>query len=250
MAEHRLISLTRFLGVGYGSKMQNRYFDYQTAIDFHKVTPMSQHLCSYLLSELSLLPKATSSPKKRPQSTETSPNAQRPTSPHLLTSSTSAHSSRRLLQILDHMHNPNPLSIRTPHAILPPTPHIPTPLIQPHPRQRRPHLQPLKPVRLLAALRRPRLAVPHHHRPEAAPRERRRGEDCSDRGPVCQRVALRGHAQGGGRVRAAVQGLPEGPAAAGGDCGGGGDGVEDVVRSAWGVSRGLTLTIGSRGSWC
>src|SRR5690242_1161094 len=53
--------------------------------------------------------------------------------------------SRRLaLQILHHMTNANALPIRTLHDILPPTPHIPTPLVQRHPAKRCAHLQPLK----------------------------------------------------------------------------------------------------------
>jgi hypothetical protein len=140
-------------------------------------------------------------------------------------------SRRHSIQIFNHMTNFNPLPIRSPHHILPPTPLIPTPLIQLHPTQRRPHLQPIAPLRLLIPPRSPRLAVPHHHSSQALAGERGVSEDGADAGAVGGGVALGGHAQGGGRVRAAVKGLAEGPVAAGGDCGGGGEGVEDVVCS-------------------
>jgi hypothetical protein len=129
------------------------------------------------------------------------------------------------------MTNPNPLPIRTPHHILPPTPYIPTPLIQLHPAQRRPHLQSIEPLRLLIPLSSPRLAVPHHHGAQTLAGERGMGEDGADAGAVGGWVALGGHAQGGGRVGAAVEGLAEGPATAGGDCRRGGEGVENVVCS-------------------
>jgi hypothetical protein len=129
------------------------------------------------------------------------------------------------------MTNPNSLPIRTPHHILPPTPHIPTPLIQLHPAQRRPHFQPIEPLRLLISLSSPRLAVPHHHGAQTLAGERGMGEDGADAGAVGGGVALGGHAQGGGRVGAAVEGLAEGPATAGGDYRRGGEGVEDVVCS-------------------
>lgn len=56
-------------------------------------------------------------------------------------------------------------------------------------------------------------------------------EDGADAGAVGGGVALRGHAESGGCVGAAVESLAKGPAAAGGDCGGGGEGVEDIVCS-------------------
>ena len=135
------------------------------------------------------------------------------------------------------MTNLDPLSVRTPHHILPPTPLIPTPLIQLHPTQRRPHLQPIESLRLLIPLCSPRLAIPHHHGAQALAGERGVGEDGANAGAVGGGVALGGHTQNGGRVGAAVEGLAEGPAAAGGDCGGGGEGVEDVVCS-FGCQRG------------
>lgn len=92
------------------------------------------------------------------------------------------------------MTNPDLLPIRTRHNILPPTPAIPTPLIQRHTTQRRAHLQPRKPLRLGVPLQRPRLAVPHHHGPEALARKRRVREDCPNRGAVSRWVALCGHA--------------------------------------------------------
>ena len=92
------------------------------------------------------------------------------------------------------MTNPNPLPIRTPNHILPPTPHIPTPFIQRHPTQRSPHLQPDEPLRLLVPLLSPRLAVPHHHGAEALAGEGGVREDGADAGAVGGRVAFRGHA--------------------------------------------------------
>lgn len=59
------------------------------------------------------------------------------------------------------------------------------------------------------------------------------GEGGADAGAVGGGVAFGEHAQGGGRVGAAVEGLVEGKAVAGRDCGRGGEGAEDVVCSLW-----------------
>lgn len=155
---------------------------------------------------------------------------------HAVEAPSSAPPSGRLpLQILHHVTDPYALSIRTLDTILPPTPHIATPLVQRHPAKRSAHLQPLEARRLRVSLRSTRLAVSHHHGPEALAGERGVREDGSYAGAVACWVAFRGHSQCRGGVVAAVEGLAEGPAAAGGDGGGGVDGVEDVVCSGGNV---------------
>lgn len=129
------------------------------------------------------------------------------------------------------MADPNPLSIRTPNHILPPTPSIPAPLIQLHPTQRSTHLQPHEPRRLGVARGRLRFAVPHHHRPETLTRKRRMREDGPDAGAVDAGVAFGRHPERGRGIGAAVQSAAEGPAAASGDSLGVGEWVEDVICS-------------------
>jgi hypothetical protein len=118
----------------------------------------------------------------------------------------------RLHQILSHMHDPNPLSIRTLNHILPPTPAVPTLLIQRDPAQRRAHFQALE-ARDRAWFTRQRggFAVPHHQRAEAAARVGGRGEDCADGSAVCGGVAGEGHAEERRGAVAAVEGFAEGP---------------------------------------
>jgi hypothetical protein len=110
------------------------------------------------------------------------------------------------------MHHPNPLSIRTLHHILPPTPSVPTLLIQRNPAQRCAHLQALESRnRAWFPCARRGLAVSHHQRAEAAARMRWGREDCADGGTVSGGVAGEGHAQERGGAVAAVEGFAEGP---------------------------------------
>ena len=141
------------------------------------------------------------------------------------------------------MQNPYPLPIRTRYHIHPPTPHIPTPLIQLHSTKRRPHFQPLEPVRLIRlAFPCPRLTIPHHHRAQALPRILRTREDCSYARAVNGWIAFLWHAQRRGRGVSAIQCFAEGPAAAGTDCEGCVEGVEDVVCSVCEIINFTTLT--------
>ena len=142
------------------------------------------------------------------------------------------------------MQNPNPLPIRTLHHIHPPTPHIPTPLIQLHSTKRRPHFQSLEPFRLTRLpFPRPRLTIPHHHRAQAFPRILRTREDCSYARAVNGWIAFFWHAQWRGRGVPAVQCFAEGPAAAGADCEGLVEGVEDVVCSICSIINVTILNI-------
>lgn len=134
------------------------------------------------------------------------------------------------------MQNLNALSIRTLDDIHSPTPHIPTPLIQLHPTQRRPHFQPRKPAHLARlALPRPRLAVPHHHGAEPTARPRRMRENGPDTRTVGVGVAFCWHPEKGRCCVPAIERFAEGPAAAGADGRGLRSGVEDEVGSGWGL---------------
>ena len=125
------------------------------------------------------------------------------------------------------MHNPNTFTIRTNNTILLPTPHVSTSLIQRHPTQRRPHLQPLEPAQLGLAL-----AIPHHHRAQPFPRPVRMREDGADRRPLARWVPCFGHASR--RSVSTVERPSEGPATACTDGCGGVDRVEDEVGAILG----------------
>jgi hypothetical protein len=102
----------------------------------------------------------------------------------------------RTLKIFSHVHNPNSLSILTPKHIFPPTPLIPTLLIQLHTTQRCAHLQPLKPLdHAWLSVTCPRLAVPHHHRPQTFARKLRRCEYRTNTCAVSSWIALFWHTQ-------------------------------------------------------